>query len=237
MERNKVYFASDVHLGLEVYDPAAREERFISFLRRINAPDTAGLVLLGDIWDFWYEWKYTVPKGSVRVLGAILDLIESGIDVYFCKGNHDIWAYGYFTSLGMKMLKDPSFLQFGGKTFCVGHGDKGGHPAVSYRIMRWCFHNKVLQALFSSLIHPTIAMGFGRQWSKGNRLKKRQDYQWQSEKEPLYLYAAEIEKTRKVDYFIFGHLHVKACENLPGGAKLIMLDSWFRNDGDICIEI
>ena len=95
-ERDLTFFASDVHLGLNVADPAAREARFVAFLRSIPATRTKALYLLGDIWDFWYEYKHVVPKGYVKVFAAITDLIESGVDVYFFPGNHDIWVYHYF---------------------------------------------------------------------------------------------------------------------------------------------
>ncbi|MBQ5570327.1 MAG: metallophosphoesterase [Treponema sp.] len=105
-ERDLTFFASDVHLGLNVADPAAREARFVAFLRSIPATRTKALYLLGDIWDFWYEYKHVVPKGYVKVFAAITDLIESGVDVYFFPGNHDIWVYHYFESLGMKVVRD-----------------------------------------------------------------------------------------------------------------------------------
>ena len=118
MSRNLTYFASDVHLGLQVADPAGREARFVSFLKRIPAAETDALYLLGDIWDFWYEYRDVVPKGSVRVFGALTDLMDAGVKVYFFPGNHDIWAYGYFEELGMKILEQPYVTEIGGKTFC-----------------------------------------------------------------------------------------------------------------------
>ena len=115
MPRNLTYFASDVHLGLQVADPAGREARFVSFLRSIPAAETEALYLLGDIWDFWYEYRDVVPKGYVRVFGALTDLMDAGVKVYFFPGNHDIWAYGYFEELGMKILEQPYVTDIGGK--------------------------------------------------------------------------------------------------------------------------
>ena len=149
MPRNLTYFASDVHLGLRVADPAGREARFVSFLRSIPAAETEALYLLGDIWDFWYEYRDVVPKGYVRVFGALTDLMDAGVKVYFFPGNHDVWAYGYFEELGMKILEQPCVTEIGGKTFCLGHGDGLGPVDRGYRILRGIFHNRFLQACFS----------------------------------------------------------------------------------------
>ena len=128
---------SDVHLGLQVADPAARERRFADFLRSLPE-DTAAVYMLGDIWDFWYEYRDVVPKGYVGVFSAIQDLISRGVDVYFMIGNHDIWSYSYFEELGMKRLAQPAVLEISGKKFCIGHGD-GAMKSACGRInpSRW----------------------------------------------------------------------------------------------------
>ena len=123
MTKRYTYFVSDVHLGLQVQDPARREARFVEFLRGIPAEETEALYLLGDIWDFWYEYKDVVPKGYVKVLAALMDLMDAGVKVYFFTGNHDIWAYSYFRELGMIVLEQPYVTTIGGKRFCLGHGD------------------------------------------------------------------------------------------------------------------
>jgi len=240
MQRSDVYFVSDVHLGLQVLDPAQREQRFVSFLRRINVPQTRALYMLGDIFDFWYEWKYTVPKGYVQVLSALQDLVAAGIEVFFFQGNHDVWTYSYFEQMGMKPLVQPCFVEIDGKVFCLGHGDALGQTPRGYRFLRWMFHNKVLQCLFNT-VHPTIAMALGNAWSRNNRLARREQYVWKDEQEPLVHYAREVLKSRSVDFFIFGHLHVAvdypiimpdATQNAAAGAaaRLIILDSWIYND-------
>ena len=120
----KSYFVSDVHLGLQVADPAGREARFVDFLRGLPQ-DAEALYLLGDIWDFWYEYRDVVPKGYVRVLAAIQDLITRGVKVYFFQGNHDVWTYSYFEELGMIKLTQPALVEIAGKKFCLGHGGTG----------------------------------------------------------------------------------------------------------------
>ena len=135
----KTYFVSDVHLGLQVADPAARESRFVDFLRSLPE-DTESLYMLGDIWDFWYEYRDVVPKGYVRVFAAIQDLIERGVKVYFFSGNHDIWTYSYVEELGMKCLSQPALVEVAGKTFCLGHGDGLGPVPKGYMFIRTIFH-------------------------------------------------------------------------------------------------
>lgn len=227
MDRNLVYFASDVHLGLDVMNPADREKRFTAFLRSVPH-NAAAVYLLGDIWDFWYEYRDVVPKGYVRVFAAIQDLIDAGVKVYFCQGNHDIWSYHYFEQLGMIRLEQPALVEIGGKTFCVGHGDGLGPVPIGYRIMRGCFHCRVLQFLFS-LLHPWIAFRIGYGWSKHNRLARNEEYVFKGEKEPLYVFADNFSKTHHVDYFIFGHYHADVRMTLPSGAEFIVLKDWLSS--------
>ena len=224
MGKKLTYFVSDVHLGLQVADPAAREARFVGFLRSLPE-ETAALYLLGDIWDFWYEYRDVVPKGYVRVLAAIQDLMDRGVDVYFLQGNHDVWTYSYFEELGMKKLVQPALVEIDGRVFCVGHGDGLGPVPMGYRFLRGVFHNRVLQFLFS-MLHPRIAFGLGNGWSKSNRLARNEEYVFRGEEEPLYKFAAEFEKENKVDCFVFGHYHCDVTMKTPAGADFIILKDW-----------
>ena len=224
MDKKRSYFVSDVHLGLQVADPAAREARFVDFLRSLPE-DAAALYLLGDIWDFWYEYHDVVPKGYVRVLAAIQDLMDRGVDVYFFQGNHDVWTYSYFEELGMKKLMQPALVEIDGRVFCLGHGDGLGPVPFGYRFLRGMFHNRVLQFLFS-MLHPRIAFGLGNGWSKSNRLARHEEYVFRGEEEPLYKFAAEFEKENKVDSFVFGHYHCDVSMKTPAGADFIILKDW-----------
>ena len=152
MTKTLTYFVSDVHLGLQVADPAAREERFVSFLKGLPQ-ETSALYMLGDIWDFWYEYRDVVPKGYVKVFAALMELMDRGVEVYFFQGNHDIWTYSYFESLGMRKLVQPCKVEIGGKTFCLGHGDGLGPTPFGYRCIKTIFNCRPLQVLFSMLIH------------------------------------------------------------------------------------
>ena len=226
-ERKGIYFVSDVHLGLQVSDPAGREERFVSFLKSIPTETTRALYLLGDIWDFWYEYKYVVPKGSVRVFAALLELMDAGVEVYFMAGNHDMWCFHYFEELGIKILRQPYCFEADGIHFCVGHGDGLGPVPFGYRLMHGIFSNRLIQALFSTL-HPTLAFALGNAWSRRNRLSHA-PYRFRGEDEPLYRFVAEFEKEHRVDYFIFGHYHAEVDMTLPGGARLLMAKSWMED--------
>ena len=228
-ERNLVYFVSDVHLGLDVADPAGRESRFVSFLQSIPKDRTGALYMLGDIWDFWYEYRDLVPKGYVRVFAALMDLMEAGVEVFFFQGNHDIWCYHYFSDMGIRILQQPYLVEIGGKSFCLGHGDGLGPGDPGYKLMRWLFRNRLCQRMFSSLLHPTLAFRIGTGWSKGSRLARNEEYHFKGEEEPLYKFALKYSRNTKVDYFIFGHFHTRVDMTLPTGARLLVLRDWVSN--------
>lgn len=227
--REMVYFVSDVHLGLDVLDPKGREDRFVHFLRSIPAAKTRALYMLGDIWDFWYEYRDVVPKGYVRVFAALMDLLDAGVEVYLFIGNHDIWCYSYLQSLGIKVVKDqPQTVELGGKTFCLAHGDGLGLGLCGYKLMNSVFKCRPVQVLFS-MLHPWIAFRLGNGWSRNNRLSRRERYQWQGPEEPLYRYAAQKSEEQHIDCFVFGHLHVQVDETLPSGARLMILNDWLES--------
>ena len=227
MERTLTYFVSDVHLGLDVKDPAGREARFVRFLKSIPAERTETLYLLGDIWDFWYEYRDVVPRGYVRVFAALTELMDAGVKVRFFTGNHDIWAYSYFESLGMERMEQPALVEIAGRTFCLGHGDGLGPGMRSYKVMRWIFHNRFLQRAFSTL-HPWLAFRLGNGWSRQSRLAKDKPYVFRGEAEPLYQWCADFETRQHVDWFIFGHYHTKVDLTLPGGGRLMLLQDWME---------
>ena len=234
MKRNLTYFVSDVHLGLQAFDPADREARFVSFLRGLPQ-ETDALYMLGDIWDFWYEYRDVVPKGYVRVLSALQDLMDRGVKVYFFNGNHDIWTYSYFEELGMKKLTQPCVVDIAGKKFCLGHGDGLGPTPFGYRVIKYIFNNRVVQRLFSTL-HPWIAYRIGNIWSKHSRLSHNEHYEFKGEQEPLYQFAREYSQEHEVDYFIFGHFHATVDQSLPSGSRLLLLKDWISSSPYICFD-
>ncbi len=234
MEKKLTYFVSDVHLGLNVSDPKEREARFTGFLRSLPE-NTEALYMLGDIWDFWYEYRDVVPKGYVRVFAALQELMDRGVRVYFFQGNHDVWTYSYFEELGMKKLEQPYVVEIEGKTFCLGHGDGLGPVPFGYRFLRGIFHNRVAQCLFS-MLHPWIAFRFGNGWSKNNRLAHDKEYVFGGKDEPLYRFVEEFSSKRKIDYFIFGHYHAGVHIQLPGGAEMFVLKDWIKESSWLCFD-
>ena len=224
MPRNLTYFVSDTHLGSPAGDPAQREKRFVQFLKSIDPAQTSALYLLGDIFDFWYEYRYVVPKGHVRVLGALTDLIDAGVKVYFFEGNHDIWTFHYFEELGMVKLHQPHVVQIGNKRFCLGHGDGLGPGNHWYKFLKGLFSQRWAQALFSTL-HPWIAFKWATGWSQRSRNEKPIAYVFKGEGEPLYTFCQDFQAHNPVNYFIFGHYHSRV--DMPvGTARLLMLGDW-----------
>lgn len=234
MSRKLTYFVSDVHLGLQAFDPADREARFVSFLRGLPQ-ETAALYLLGDVWDFWYEYRDVVPKGYVKVFSALMDLMDRGVEVYFFQGNHDIWTYSYFESMGMKKLVQPCVVDIDGRKFCLGHGDGLGPTPFGYKVIKTIFNCRFLQVLFS-MLHPWFAYRLGNVWSKNSRLSHKEEYEFKGEGEPLYKFAQGYLKEHKVDYFIFGHFHSAVDTPLPDGCRLLMLKDWISSSPYICFD-
>jgi len=224
MPKHLTYFASDVHLGLPAGDPVQRERAFAQFLKGIDPADTQALYLLGDIFDFWYEYRYVVPKGGVRALGALTDLIDAGVKVYFFQGNHDLWTFHYFEELGMIKLQQPYVVEIGGKRFCLGHGDGLGPGNNWYKFVKGVFSKRWAQVMFSTL-HPWIAFKWATGWSQRSRAEKPIAYTFKGAEEPLYKFCQEFQLHHPVDFFLFGHYHSRV--DMPvDQARLLMLGDW-----------
>lgn len=226
-----IYFVSDVHLGLAAGNPAEREARFVAWLRSLlHRPGTEALYMLGDIWDFWYEYRDVIPREGVRVVAAITDLLDAGIPVYYIPGNHDVWLYSFWQDLGVKVLQQPYRVELQGKSLLLGHGDGLAPSSKSYDFMLKVFHNKLCQKLFSTL-HPWIAFGFARKWSNSSR-NSHSYYQFNGVDEPLYRYCLKACSERHADYCIFGHFHsavdmpVRGGETWAGASRLVILKDW-----------
>lgn len=227
MERNIHYFVSDVHLGLEIFDPAEREARFVSFLKKINNEKTAALYLLGDIWDLWFEYNDVVPKGFAKVFTAIMELTESGIKVCYIRGNHDIWSLRYFEEMGMIHLRQPHVIEIGGKRFCLAHGDGLGEGMYSYKLMKWIFRTKLFYKIICCL-PPNFIFKITKAWFRNSRLARNHVYEFKNEEEPLYKWAEEFHKSCGIDYFIFGHYHTKVDLTMKCGARMFIMKDWIH---------
>ena len=227
--RTKTYFVADVHLGSKVSSPQERQERFVGFLRSINNEETKAIYLLGDIWDFWYEYKYVVPKHYFQVFSAIENLILGGIEVYFMEGNHDVWTFSYLEEIGVKKIVQPTIINLDGKTFLLGHGDLLGKLPFGLRVMNGLFHSKIAQFFFS-LLHPTLAFSLGNAWSTSNkkRRKNRLRPELVAENLPIYEYSKAYLKHTHIDHFIYGHFHIESNIKLAENSELHIVKDWFK---------
>lgn len=232
--RKTVYFLSDAHLGsLAVPHRRMQERRLVRFLDSIKDKASA-VYLLGDMFDFWYEYKYVVPKGFTRFLGKLSELTDMGVEVHFFTGNHDIWAYNYLEQeCGVTMHYQPLTTEIYGKVFHLAHGDGLGDNSGSFKLLRWIFHNHVCQVLFSA-VHPRWGMQFGLEWAKHSRLKRvdgKEPPFMGEEKENLVLWTKEYEKHHpNIDYYIYGHRHIELDLNLPRveghTPRMLILGDW-----------
>ena len=230
-EGKKVYFSSDNHLGAptpELSKP--REQRFVAWLNEIQS-DAAALFLLGDLFDFWFEYRTVVPKGFVRVLGKLAELSDAGIPIYFFVGNHDLWMKDYFkTELGIPVFHQPQAFSIWDHRFFIGHGDGKGPGDKGYKRMKKVFSSPFFQWLFR-WIHPDIGVRIAQYLSVKNKLiSGDEDREFLGEDgEWLAQYAKrKLEKTH-YDYFIFGHRHLPMTIDLGGGSTYINLGDWISH--------
>lgn len=240
MTRKKIYFISDVHLGLYPYEKSReREKKLVKFLESIKS-DASELYLVGDIFDFWHEHKHVVPKGFIRFFGKLAELIDIGVQIHFFTGNHDIWAYGYFTEeLGIPVYTEPIEREYNGKKFLIGHGDGLGPGDLGYKILKAFFTSKFLQWWFARL-HPNFSMWLGKTWSKKSRYSKGivAEKFGGPEKELQIVFAKNTAEKKHFDYFIFGHRHIPYVYTLNSNSKVINLGDWIYSftfavfDGD-----
>jgi len=230
-KRHKIYFASDFHLGLDAETLSIdREKEAVSWLTAA-ATDAKEIYLLGDIFDFWWEYNNVVPKGFTRFLGAISSITDSGIPVHFFTGNHDLWAGNYLANeCGMTMHRSPVTVTLDGKTFHLAHGDGLGLKNIGSKFLLSLFRNKTLQKLYS-VIPPSIGIATGKKWSQISS-RETEDFKGE-ESEDLIRYAKSILAKEKIDYFIFGHRHLATKYKLNSDCEILFLGNWIssRNYG------
>lgn len=226
----KVYFLSDAHLGSRgIPHGRTQERRLVNFLDSIKDKASA-IYLLGDMFDFWYEFKTVVPKGYTRFLGKISELTDAGVEVHFFIGNHDIWCADYFEKeCGMILHRQPLTCEIFGKVFFMAHGDGLGDNDRKFKFLRAVFHNKLLQTLFS-MLHPRWSIDLGLTWAKHSRMKRldgKEPPYMGEHKEYLVLYAKEyLHSHPDVNFFIFGHRHIELDLMLSRTARILILGDW-----------
>lgn len=225
-----IYFLSDAHLGSRaIKHGRTQERRLVRFLDSIK--EKAGAVyLLGDMFDYWYEYKLVVPKGYTRFLGKLSELTDLGVEVHFFIGNHDIWAYDYLEQeCGVIVHRKPVTVELGDKLFYLAHGDGLGDPNPTFKFLRSVFHNRLCQRLFSAL-HPRWGMELGLTWAKHSRLKHEAEDPPRylgEDKEYLVLYAKDyLREHPDVNFFLFGHRHIELDLMLSRTARILILGDW-----------
>jgi UDP-2,3-diacylglucosamine hydrolase len=231
MQRNKIYFVSDCHLGFPDYENSLmREKIFVKWLDKIKY-DAKEIYLLGDIFDFWFEYKTVVPKGYVRLLGKLAEITDSGIIVHYFTGNHDMWIFDYFTKeLNIKIYREPVVRVINDKKFFIGHGDGLGPGDKGYKFIKKVFSNKLCQWLFARL-HPNFGLSLAMFFSEKSRtMNGRDDKIFLGEdKEKLILYSKNKLLKEHFDYFIFGHRHLPINLHIGDNSRYINLGDWINN--------
>ncbi|PIF02447.1 MAG: UDP-2,3-diacylglucosamine hydrolase [Paludibacter sp.] len=227
-----IYFISDAHLGSHIVkDKIKHEQKLVRWLESVRH-DAKLIVMVGDMFDFWFEYKTVVPKGYVRFLGKVAELVDSGIEIKFFIGNHDIWTFGYLEKeLGVKVYKKPTVFDFSGKKFFVHHGDGLQlNGDKKFLLLRKIFHSRIAQKLFG-IVPPRIGQSFGYNWSKSNRKKTKKRYvnKYEGEdNEYLVQFAKDYITKHNIDYFVFGHRHIDLFLQLKNRSHLVILGDFIE---------
>lgn len=226
---SKVYFASDFHLGVPNAEISLqREKKLVRWLNEV-AQDAECIYLVGDLFDFWFEYKHAVPKGYTRLLGTLSSLSDKGVQIEVFTGNHDMWMFGYLEQeCGVKIHRSPITIELQGKTVMLGHGDGLGPGDYGYKFIKKVFANPLSQWLFARL-HPNFGIGMANFWSRKSRASAaKKDAFKGEENEWLLSYAREVVQSRpEIDYFIFGHRHLPLDFKVNERSRYINLGEWF----------
>jgi UDP-2,3-diacylglucosamine hydrolase len=226
----KVYFASDFHLGIPDHAKSLeRERKIIRWLDEVKK-DAFEIYLVGDLFDYWFEYKQVVPKGYVRFLGKLAEIVDAGIPVHVFTGNHDMWMFDYLPKeVGVELHRNPIEKTFNASKFMIGHGDGLGPGDHGYKILKKIFANSFFQWIFARF-HPNFGIWIMKVSSKGSRAasgKSDEIYQG-DEKEFLVQYCLGVMKTKHFDHFIFGHRHLPIEKQLTANSKYTNLGEWLN---------
>jgi UDP-2,3-diacylglucosamine hydrolase len=229
--QQKIYFLSDFHLGAPDHEQSlVREKKVVAFLDSIKE-SAAMIFIVGDIFDFWYEYKQVVPKGYVRLLGKLAELTDRGIQIHCFVGNHDMWMRGYFEKeLNIPVYHHPKVFEWNGKRFYIGHGDGLGPGDHGYKFLKKIFRNPLCQWLFG-ILHPSWGIGLANYFSRKSREKTGMSDQHflGEENEWLIVYCKEMLEKEHFDFLIFGHRHYPIDFKLNDNSRYINLGDWIRN--------
>lgn len=224
-----IYFASDFHLGAPNYkESREREAEIVAWLGAIES-NCSELFLMGDIFDFWFEYAKVIPKGFIRLQGKLAQMSDAGIKIYFFKGNHDMWVKDYFTKeMGITIVSDELIIERNGKKFYLHHGDGLGPGDRKYKLLRHIFRNRLCQWLFS-MLPPRIGLYIANGWSGNSRIaNNKKEVFLGEEQEWLAIFAKEQLQKEHFDYFIFGHRHLPLDIDLGKGSRYVNIGEWIN---------
>jgi UDP-2,3-diacylglucosamine hydrolase len=230
-DKEKVYFASDFHLGVPSYEKSReREDRIIRWLDQIKT-DAQAIFLVGDLFDFWFEYKHTIPKGFTRFLGKLAELSDAGIDLHIFVGNHDLWMFGYFEQeLNAKVYHDPITLTINGSSIYLAHGDGLGPGDRGYKRLKKMFTNSFFQWSFNWL-HPDIGISIANAWSKRSRAQANHvEQSFLGDDEWLWQFAKDKETEGHHDYYLFGHRHLPLDLAVGDRSRYINIGEWLSHN-------
>jgi UDP-2,3-diacylglucosamine hydrolase len=231
LHEKKIFFASDFHLGApDAKSSKARENRIIQWLNEIQ-DEAAAIFLVGDIFDFWFEYKEVIPKGFIRFLGKIADLRDKNIPIFFFTGNHDLWMKDYFTKeLGIPVFHHPIELTVENKSFLVGHGDGLGPGDNSYKVLKKFFTSPACQWAFRWL-HPDIGVRIANKWSSKSRITNvaKNENEFKGDDEWLWAYCKQVGQSKHFDYYVFGHRHLPLDLPVNNKSRYYNLGEWVNH--------
>ncbi|MCS6822091.1 MAG: UDP-2,3-diacylglucosamine diphosphatase [Microscillaceae bacterium] len=234
----KIFFASDFHLGAPNPEVSKQRERIIvQWLTQIQT-NAHCIFLVGDIFDFWFEYKYVIPKGFIRFQGKIAELVDKGIQFHLFTGNHDLWMFGYFTQeLGIPIYTTPQTFIINNKTkILIGHGDGLGPGDYNYKRIKKIFTNPLAQWLFKQL-HPDWGVALAQFWSSKSRAKNAHlEEKFLGEREQLWQYCKAQEQKKHHDFYIFGHRHLAVDIEIAPNSRYINLGEWFKRQSFAYLE-
>jgi len=232
LENNKkIYFISDFHLGVPDYASSLEREKKIVRWLDIIQKDVQILYLMGDVFDYWFEYSHTVPKGYVRLLGKLAELADKGVEMHYFTGNHDMWVFDYLpTEIGLQLHREPIQRIYNDKKFYLGHGDGLGPGDHGYKFIKKVFANPLSQWLFARL-HPNLGIRLIKYFSKKSRIATGDtDEKFLGEEnEWLAIYSKEVLEKEHFDYFIFGHRHLPLDIKLAEKSRYLNLGEWINH--------
>ena len=240
MTRTATYFLADLHLGANyIADHRTHERRVVDFLDSIKH-SARTLFLMGDVIDYWFEYKTVAPRGYLRFFGKLTELADAGVEIVWFLGNHDIWLFDYLKNeIGMEVVDGFQVREIDGKKFFLSHGDGVGKIRPGFKFIRSIFRNRICQKLLAS-VHPRWTVGFAHAWSAHSRGTGSPAH-FRGENEPQIIFAREyLQEHPEIDFFIFGHRHIARDYPLDDSTRLLMLGDCFQqftyavfNDGKL----